>query len=465
MHLARRRAVMAGLALSLAGLAVGTVPAAAATTVRYPSAACPDTGPKGLQECIDAQAAGSTVVLVDEVIDEYAVITKSLTLRGESRRFRPILRGIVLADVAATSPLRVTISDVRVRRELRGIGLDDVGGHRVIIRRVELGRDETHADGMNFSSRVPMTLVVEDSWVHPTTSQTSGIAFHTNSPSGTSHVRIAGNRVSQAGSAIGGSGISVSMAGSSRATVDVYGNSVFAVARSRAGGASGILIHLDDVARADVDVVGNSVARSATSAFMLWNSVDAGGRIRLNLFDNTFSHSDQGITITHRTLGTGTVRSGHNNTYRNARGHYYEGRGEGPGDLHRDPRFVDLDAGDLRLRAGSPLIDRGLVCQPGGLGIRDAAGRHRVAGGSVDIGAFEHGSRVRGGVVVMGSSGRDALRGSRGADIVCGLGGADVLCVRDGIRGNDFVDGGSGRDRGRVDAGDKRRSVEATGGC
>jgi hypothetical protein len=287
--------------------------------------------------------------------------------------------------------------------------------------------------------------------------------FYTSRTGGTSRFRAIGNRISQAGFDNGGSGIDVTMYGSGTTDVDIHSNSVFHVAGSRAGGSSGILIHANGAARADVDVTGNTVARSEGPAFTLWNDVGTDGHVTLDLFDNSLSHSRQGVVITDRTAGTSTVRTGSNNVVRNAEA-YHEGRGRGRGDLARDPRFVDLAGGDLRLRAGSPLIDRGVTCQPGGLANRDAAGRDRVSGKAVDIGAYERGAGAASGRVVMGTSGRDVLRGTKGADILCGMGGDDRLCARDG-RGNDFVDGGSGRDRARTDAGDRRRSIEATGGC
>jgi uncharacterized repeat protein (TIGR01451 family) len=60
---------------------------------------------------------------------------------------------------------------------------------------------------------------------------------------------------------------------------------------------------------------------------------------------------------------------------------------------------------------------------------------------------------------LLGGAGRDTLTGSRGKDVLSGQGGADLLLAKDGVR--DTVNGGSGRDRGRLDRGlDKRISVE-----
>jgi hypothetical protein len=456
-------ALVTALAVMGSGLAT-TATLAAPQTVRYPSGACPDTGAQGLNQCVAQVDAGSTIVLVDEIIDEYVIIDKSLTLRGESRTYRPILSQVILDDAGPT-PLDITVEDIRVRRVIRAEAIDTGSGHRVTIRGVEVGRGESNAEGIRILASAPMTLIVEHSWIRSAASQYSGLAFYTNRDGGTSRFRAVGNRITQAGSAVGGSGINVSMNGSGTTFVDLYANSIVDVAGSNAGGASGILVRPDDSVQADVDVVGNTVARSGSAAFLLWNSVGASGRARLDLFDNNLSHSRQGVVITEDVAGTTTLQAGHNNTFQNTQGNYYEGRGRGSGDLHVDPRFVDLAGGDLRLRTGSPLIDRGLVCQPGGLAIRDAAGKHRLAGPSVDVGAYERGAGAATGKVVLGTSRTETLLGSKGADILCGFGGNDRLCARDGTRGNDFVDGGAGRDKARTDLRDRRRSVEASGGC
>ena len=52
---------------------------------------CPEEGDHGLQDCIDSLASGSTIILVDEIIDESASITKGLTLRALDRSLQPVL--------------------------------------------------------------------------------------------------------------------------------------------------------------------------------------------------------------------------------------------------------------------------------------------------------------------------------------------------------------------------------------
>ncbi|MFZ5802832.1 MAG: fibronectin type III domain-containing protein [Candidatus Omnitrophota bacterium] len=55
-----------------------------------------------------------------------------------------------------------------------------------------------------------------------------------------------------------------------------------------------------------------------------------------------------------------------------------------------DPRLVDLSGRDFHLQSGSPAIDAGSMVYP--LGTSDLDGHERVAGSSVDIGAYEFGS-------------------------------------------------------------------------
>src|SRR5262249_8689093 len=115
----------------------------------------------------------------------------------------------------------------------------------------------------------------------------------------------------------------------------------------------------------------------------------------------------------------------------------------GTGNLHANPQFVGETTGTLALKAGSPLIDAGAVCTPGGLADLDAAGHGRLFGLAVDMGAFEHGAGGPSGEAFVGTGASDAFDGTAGADIMCGFGGDDVLI---GKGGADWLDGGAGRD-------------------
>ena len=212
-----------------------------------------------------------------------------------------------------------------------------------------------------------------------------------------------------------------------------------------------------------MDIVGNTIELSQTDGIQQRNMLTGVGRLTLDVYDNIFSNTD-GFAIRLDTGDPGTFRfrGGYNARYQTL-GLSLDGQSAGSGNRSVNPRYVNRAGGDLRLRADSPLIDKGLVCTPGGVSIREAAGRHRLKGGSVDIGAYERDAGSASGVVRLGTSGPNTLTGTTGKDILCGFGGNDTLCAKDGKRG-DYADGGSGRDKARTDTGDIRRSIEVSGG-
>jgi hypothetical protein len=104
----------------------------------------------------------------------------------------------------------------------------------------------------------------------------------------------------------------------------------------------------------------------------------------------------------------------------------------------------------LRGTAGNDVI-----CGRGGDDrIRGGGGHDRILG--------ERGDDVLDGQAgrdhLVSGPGNDVLTGGDGNDELFGGRGGDLLRARDGLL--DEVDGGSGRDRARIDAGDLRRSIE-----
>jgi hypothetical protein len=61
----------------------------------------------------------------------------------------------------------------------------------------------------------------------------------------------------------------------------------------------------------------------------------------------------------------------------------------GSGNITNEPRFVSLTEGDLRLHADSPCINAGHNPYPYAPGSTDLDGDPRIAGGTVDMGAYE----------------------------------------------------------------------------
>ena len=251
-----------------------------------------------------------------------------------------------------------------------------------------------------------------------------------------------------------------------------------------------------------ISIVGNTLDRIGSHGISLRNDVTASGHVTLNVFDNVVSHAHgSGLEVNSGVRSTLTFHAGYNDFYANTDPNFLEGRSAGPGNHHKDPRYVNCSKGDLRLRPSSPLIDEGLTCSSGGLANLDASGNGRLSGKSVDMGAYERGAGSPTGVVRLGTSAADTLTGTGGRDILCGFGGKDVLkglagadyldggssddkltggsgsdrllggsgkdrlCARDGVHGNDVLNGGSSTDSGDRDSGDSESSVEHSTSC
>jgi Ca2+-binding RTX toxin-like protein len=193
-----------------------------------------------------------------------------------------------------------------------------------------------------------------------------------------------------------------------------------------------------------VDVVGTTVDRSRSGGLHVNNKL-ASGHLTVHAFNNVFAHLGRSaISVDATNPATQTLRFGDNDTWEAGEHSTFGGAGPGRGNLHADPLFVDERHGRLALRARSPLVDAGLVCSPAGVADPDAAGRNRLAGRTVDLGAYERGATPPTGLAWSGSTGPSSvLIGTAGDDILCGGGRTDKL---EGGGGRDYIDGGPGRD-------------------
>jgi Ca2+-binding RTX toxin-like protein len=113
----------------------------------------------------------------------------------------------------------------------------------------------------------------------------------------------------------------------------------------------------------------------------------------------------------------------------------------------------------IRGTPGADVIDgsnrRDIICGRGGNDIiHGLGGSDTIVGG----GGNDRMSGGKKGDVLRGGAGKDRLSGAGGRDRYSGGGGRDTLTARDGVR--EQVKGGPGRDRGRLDRNDIRRSVE-----
>jgi hypothetical protein len=500
MEAQRPRGILLATAVSLTTLAIAATPAAAApVTVNYPSTNCPVAGDHGLQDCIDGVDPGSTVILTSEIINEPALIDKSLTLRAVDRTLQPILLGIGITS-PTTGAAKIVVQDIRLSLVMV-VNLTTGSGHSVTIQRVDIGKGVAGPRGMQVQADVPSSITIENSVIRSDQEdQQDVLNLATQNSPGPVNFRVIGNKITAHGDTESGSGIELSMETGGTVQADIFNNVIWDVATCNCGAASGIAILPHDKVRADVNIVGNTIDNSNSEAIQQRNDLTT-GRLLLRVFNNIFSHNRvSALDLESGTLGSLIFRSGFNDRFANGGPDNLDGQVAGPGNLTVDPRYADLNARNFRLQSNSPLINKGSTCSPGGVANPDAALRHRLNGPEVDIGAYETGAAQITGVVRVGTSGADTLNGTNGQDILCGYGDADILkglggsdyidggagpdrliagpgvdrllgniggdrlCTQDGA-GGDVADGGTGTDKGATDPGDTRVSLEGLGGC
>jgi hypothetical protein len=494
------RGMLLATAVSLTTLAIAAPPAAAApVTVNYPSSGCPVAGDHGLQDCIDGVDPGSTVILTTEIIDEAAFINKSLTLRAVDRTLQPVLLGVGI-NSPSTGAAKIVVQDIRLSLTIL-VNLTTGSGHSVTIQRVDIGRGAPGPRGIIVQSDVPATIAIENSFIRSDQeNEASVLTLATQNSSGLVHYRVVGNKITAHGDTKSNAGIDLIMEGSGTVVADIYNNVIWDVATCHCGAASGIAVLPDPKVRADVNIVGNTIDNSRTDAIQQRNDLTT-GRLYLDVFNNILTHnSSEALNLESGKPGSLVFRAGFNDRFANGNPDNLDGQSAGPGNLNLDPRYVNPNARDLHLQSNSPLNNKGATCSPGGIADPDAAGRHRLNGPEVDIGAYEIGGVAITGVVRVGTSAAETLNGTNGQDILCGYGGADILkglnasdyldggsgpdrvvggsgvdrvfgnldndhlCTLDGTSG-DLADGGPGADTAVTDPGDTRVSIEGTGGC
>jgi len=260
--------------------------------------------------------------------------------------------------------------------------------------------------------------------------------------------------VSGAGTTQSSGGIYLSATDANYLTANVYNNAVWDVGQGPSTGTnSGIYLAARDSLGATFNVAGNTVARVTQDGIRVNDEQDAPNRFALNLFNNIVTNTtESAIDVSGDEPTTFALLSGSNDFYLNQQPSHTLGKSLGS-NLAVQPKYTNLATGDLTLRSISPVINRGSTCSPAGTADPDAAGHHRLAGPTVDLGAYEYGAVNPTGLVLLGTPGSDALNGTAGADILCGYAGGDTLR---GNGGNDYLDGGEGADKLYVGAGQSR---------
>lgn len=458
---------------------------------------CPTSS---LQDCIDGASPGDTIkIATNTPIDEALDIQASLTLRA-APGFHPTISFSPFVT-APSGTVAVVLRDIIFKSSIE-VQFTAGSGHSFTLRNVHVIDPSTSSgSGISITSTVPSSFEVIGSSVDVNASQAPQIYLQAYGASGNVTFRIIGNHLKGAGASSGGGGIDLSLSGSGSTRADIYNNTIWDAAGCNCGGESGIFIDPQDTVQAMVNVVGNTFDRVHSNAVYLNNEVAAGGHTSLTVFDNAITHTDDSAVYLDTATQAFIYQAGYNDIYGSGRANVMHGHSQGVANIHKAPRYVNPAAGDFRLKSSSPLINMGLVCTPGGLSNLDAAGRSRLSGRTVDIGAYEFGSAPETGRAFVGGPGMDTLLGTSGADIICGLGGADYLdgevgndyvnggpgpdfviggpgsdrvfggpgndtvCGRDQVNGNDRVDGGTGTDKYRADPGDTVLHVEQAATC
>jgi len=489
-------------ALSAVLLAVGVGPGsvrAGNDTWQFPGFC---EGAATLQHCIDDVAQPGDIILIDTdvPIAGGATITKPLSLASAAG-----IEGTIIGPVVVTANSGSIDVALRHLALEGGINVHLLGGsdHTLTIDHLDVtNASAPGSQALAVYAAVPATVDVTASRFHATNGMSTQMYLESANPTGTVRLRVVGNRMTGHGDASSFGGIQLILDGPAMTRADIMDNAIWDVGGCGCVGGAAVYIRVNEPATDDINVVGNTLDHAVTGVDVQ-TLTTTGGHYSLDLFDNIISHStDQGVTIgSFAHTSELTLRAGHNDFSALGQPNDFNVYSAGTGNLAVAPGYVAPASGDLRLKPGSALIDKGIVCTPGGVAAIDAAGDARLSGRSVDIGAYERGAATATGAAFVGTSGVDTFSGTPGADIMCGYAGADTLdgkggndyidggggpdrliggpgkdrllgeagddtlCAHDGVRGNDSVDGGAGRDGYRADRGDVLRIVEHLASC
>jgi Ca2+-binding RTX toxin-like protein len=469
-------------------------PMRAGTIWEWPSAVSPCG--TTLQACIDGHASGDGIAIAESgpINEPIKIQNKSFSLSVEPG-YTPVFESLLVENTIST-PIHVSISGMVFVNQVvveayAGPGSVYSFDH---IQAVSSGADPGFYAVIDASSTVNLTssTFTEQGFYQ-------GIDITGPGTAAIVTANLVGNYVSGAGTTMSLGGIEVDATDANNLYANLYNNAVWNTGQGFTTG-YGIHIGARDDTGAAATLVGNTVARVTGDGIQLDDGQVAPNKFSLDLYNNIVTNTTlSAINATSQDPTTFALASGSNDFYLNHEANHTLGKSLGS-NLAVQPKYTSLATGNLSLSSVSPVIDKGITCPPGGTADPDAAGNHRLAGKSVDIGAYERGAVAPTGEVVLGTSAPELLIGTAGDDILCGYGGndtltggggndyldggtgadklyasigksrlygdggKDLLCAKNGVAG-DYLNGGPGTDSYRADSGDTKVSVEVLGNC
>jgi hypothetical protein len=352
-----------------------------AATRTYPGAP-PCDGPLGA--CIAGADPGDRIEITTATpIDEDLTVGKTLTLTAAAGIAATIggsstLRTVYVFPDAAAGPSRYELSGLRLNNARISADILGTSGHELIVDGCDIS---ALSIGIDVTTRVPATITLVRNTVF---GASSDIQLR---PAPGTMATILGNLLSTVYTGGSTEGIEVIAHDSGDSRVDIYSNVLFDLPdiaiRVESQGTGGTSF---------VNIVNNTVDRVTDSGRGIYVALPQfGGKVDVNVFNNIVTRASlYGIDLPAASPMV-MVRHAYNDFFGNGM-EAFGGYPAGPSTLAVDPAYTNAAAHDFRLTAGSPVRNVGLGNPLGGLPPSDADGNERIAGGTVDLGAYEYGA-------------------------------------------------------------------------
>jgi hypothetical protein len=497
----RLLAALAAVALLL-GQHPAQVAAASPAALFFPGGCRqPDHG--SVQSCIDTAVDGDRIsIRTDRYADPIQISDKSVWLVAGAG-YTPVFSDLV--SIEATSGTR---SDRVIGiKSKRGFTINLTGGqnHAVTLANDTIKSKDSVHGALRVFTTVSSRVTVRKSRI---ASPTAWAVFYTSQAfeGMTATFNLVGNRIT--GGYRTAAGVLISRSGRGALVANVYNNAISGIhcgANCGFDPLGGLVATSTNRGSMLVNIVGDTIDDvNPQPAVRITNTQSAGGQMTVNVYNSLITRTPMAVYIhssSSSAASSMTFSAGSNDYHDVLHASHLESYSLGSDNRFVDPEYVDEYGGNLRLRPGSPVIDAGTVCSPGGVADPDADGNHRLAGKGIDLGAYETNAAPPTGTVKVGTDAADTLTGTSSADILCGMGGHDrlagagggdyldggdgndiligsngkdrlygdagddTLCGHDGKRGNDLLDGGAGTDSYEADKGDTLIGVERKSSC